>query len=146
MKLSLNELEEQIVDAGYKLTFARKSITDIFLRYNDSQLTAEDFYKLINDSHEKIGIATIYRTLSLLTELGILSKLNLDDTHSRYELKNEGVLKCYMVCKSCGQIIGVQKIPLYALFSDVNDYFEFEIDSMNIIVKGLCASCHIISK
>ena len=62
----------------------------MLLEHEEDHLSAEDIYLLVKDKAPEIGLATVYRTLELLSELKIIDKINFGDGVSRYDLRKEG--------------------------------------------------------
>ena len=79
------EFENILRDTGYKLTFPRKAVFDVLYNTKDRHLTASDVLVLAKKQKEDIGAATVYRTLSLFVEIGIVYEIDFDDGFSRYE-------------------------------------------------------------
>lgn len=80
-------------------------------------------------------MVTVYRTLDLLAELGLLRKLELGDG-PRYELAEDH--HHHLICESCGDISEFEECPLdlCQLPSD-----EFEVRSHSVEVYGKCTAC-----
>ena len=76
--------------ASYKLT-PREATVAVLLEHEEDHLSAEDVYLLVKEKAPEIGLATVYRTLELLTELKIVDKINFGDGVSRYDLRQEGL-------------------------------------------------------
>ena len=60
------------------------------LENEEDHLSAEDVYLLVKEKSPEIGLATVYRTLELLSELKVVDKINFGDGVSRYDLRQEG--------------------------------------------------------
>ena len=82
----MNVLKENLKQKGYKLTPQRRSIVDIIIENEGKHLTAEEIYDKVKRDCPEIGLATVYRTILLLEELGVISRLDLNDGCSRYEI------------------------------------------------------------
>src|SRR5699024_11565406 len=69
-------------------------------------LSAEEVFLLVKERAPEIGLATVYRTLELLSELTIIDKINFGDGVSRYDLRKEGVdhFHHHLVCMECGSV------------------------------------------
>jgi Fur family ferric uptake transcriptional regulator len=85
----------------------------------------------------EIGMATVYRTLDLLSELGLVRRMELGDG-SRYELAEDH--HHHMICESCGYISEFEECPV-----DLNRLLHvslgFELRSHSVEVYGRCAVC-----
>jgi len=113
--------------AGFRLTIPRQAILDVFSRASE-HLSAEDIYLKIHKNYPNVGLTTIYRTLDLLVEMGLLFKFDFGDGRARFELSQgpKGIRHHHhLVCSSCGRVI------------DYTDFIDDEIELLNQIEKGL---------
>ena len=83
---SMEILKEKLKETGFKITPQRRAIIEILLKNDSKHLSSEEIYDLVRVNCPEIGLATVYRTMQLLDEVGAISKLNLDDGCIRYEL------------------------------------------------------------
>jgi len=87
--MSAQELEQKCIEAGLKMTAPRKAVLSVLSHAHDHP-SVEDVYDRAKKMDPSISIATVYRTLSLLDELGLVYKHDFNDTdHARYEVNNE---------------------------------------------------------
>ncbi len=93
-------------ECGLKWTQTRQAIIDL-LHSKKGHLSAEEIFIEVKKLYPGIGLATVYRTLELLTELGILRKFDFKDGRARYEFiaGKETVEHYHLVCRICGKII-----------------------------------------
>jgi Fur family ferric uptake transcriptional regulator len=85
----------------------------------------------------QVGVVTIYRTLGLLSELGIVRRMDLGDG-PRYELAEDH--HHHLICESCGDISEFEECPLDSeRMSLVSS--EFKVRSHSVEVYGQCAAC-----
>lgn len=112
---------------GYRITLARQVILDLLAKV-DEHLSAEDIYIRIRAKHPNIGLTTVYRTLDILADLGLLYKFDFGDGRARYELA-EGPKGAYhhhhLVCTACKRVI------------DYTDFIDEEIELLRETEKGL---------
>jgi len=112
---------------GFRSTFTREIILET-LEATSEHLSPEDIYKKIKTYYSTIGLATVYRTLEILIELGLVNKLDFDDGRKRYELAENVSSKTHhhhLICISCRKII------------DYSDFLNDEIEFLNKIEKKL---------
>jgi|LSQX01.2.fsa_nt_gb Fur family ferric uptake transcriptional regulator len=130
---------------GYKTTVQRKILYEVLCENKDKHLSSEEIYELIKNRYPNIGIATIYRTLLLFEDIGLVYKHNFDDGFSRYEIlspySNEVHQHHHLLCKQCGKIIEVKEDLMNSLEEIIEKQYNFEI--LNHVVKftGICAQC-----
>ena len=82
-------IEKKCIDKGVKLTDQRKIIAKIMSSSNDHP-DVDELYKRVTKIDSKISIATVYRTVKLFEEVGILAKHEFKGGKARYEEVDEG--------------------------------------------------------
>ncbi|MEJ5165476.1 MAG: Fur family transcriptional regulator, partial [Thermoanaerobaculia bacterium] len=70
--------------SGFRMTLARDEIYKLLQR--ERHLSAEEIYFEIHKNYPNIGIATVYRTLNLLTDFGVIKRREFGDGKARYEI------------------------------------------------------------
>ena len=103
-------LKERLKSEGYKLTPQRRAILDTIIENQGKHLNTEEIYNLVKKKCPEIGLATVYRTLQLLDEISMISKLNIDDGCIRYELNTSenDHQHHHLICEVCNDIIEVE--------------------------------------
>ena len=79
---------EKLQNHGFRLTVAREIIIETLGNTNE-HLSAENIYMTVHPKHPAIGLTTIYRTLEILTQMGIVSKFEFGHGRAKYELSEE---------------------------------------------------------
>jgi Fur family ferric uptake transcriptional regulator len=140
---SIESLKENLKKEGYKLTPQRRAILNGIIKSEGSHLTAEELYDLVKSDCPEIGLATIYRTVQLLEEMGTIRKLDLDDGCSRYELNHEDETHQHhhLICKCCSRVIEVEGDLLDELESIVEKQYDFKIEDHSLKFYGVCDKC-----
>lgn len=139
----ISKLKENLKEKGYKLTPQRRAIVDIMIDNEGNHLTAEEIYDLVKNDCPEIGLATVYRTILLLVELGIISKIDLGDNCSRFELvhEEESHQHHHLICTDCGKILEVEGDLLENLESSIETKYEFQIKNHSLKFYGVCSEC-----
>ena len=88
MEERIEKIKQQLQSQGYKLTHQREATVRVLLENEEDHLSAEDVFMLVKDKAPEIGLATVYRTLELLSELHVVEKINFGDGVARYDLRN----------------------------------------------------------
>ena len=127
--MGLGAVVGKIRGRGYKATPQRLAVA--------RALAAEQHQSLeeIRARCPEVGLATIYRTLDLLSEIGAVRRLDLGDG-PRYELAEDH--HHHLICESCGMVTEFERCPL-----DLRRMrgMDFEIRSHTLEVYGRCAEC-----
>lgn len=133
-------LEDYIVQHNLKITKQRRAVLEAFLGSED-HVSAEELYKLVTEKEPKIGLATVYRTLSLLTQSGLASELDFGDGQKRYEHKFMHSHHDHMICTECGKIIEFSHPMIEKLQEEVAGRHGFKLTSHKLDLFGLCTEC-----
>ena len=102
---------------------------------------------MVRDYCPEIGLATVYRTIQLLSEVGLLSKLNLDDGCIRYEIrlnKDEKHNHHHLICEKCGKIIETKEDLLDGIEELIREQYKFNVSDHDIKFFGICEDCQKI--
>lgn len=91
-------------NVGLKVTLPRLKILQILESNADAHLSAEDIYRLLLESNEEIGLATVYRVLTQFEAAGLVVRHNFEGGHSVFELAS-GEHHDHMVCLETGKVI-----------------------------------------
>jgi Fur family peroxide stress response transcriptional regulator len=133
-----NPLISGLREAGAKLTAQRLAICN-WLRGNDSHPTVADVYQALCDDFPTMSLATVYNTLSLLTELDLIHEVGTaDDGSMRYDPKTAPHIN--LACRRCGRIIDVDGVDL-SHFEQLAPEYGFKVADVNIVLHGVCAEC-----
>lgn len=143
MTISYEELKEKLKLKGYKLTPQRKAILDVVIDNQGKHLSSEEIYDIVKVNCQDIGLATVYRTLTLLSELEVVSRIDLDDNCTRYELNTheDDHQHHHLICSNCGLILEVSGDRLDELEQKIELEYNFKIKDHKLKFYGLCENC-----
>lgn len=138
-----NELRERLRSSGYKFTGQRGAVLDVLLRHSGHHLSTDEIFNYVKADHPEIGIATVYRTLTLLQKIGVVIKLDLDDGLSRYELsrENEDHRHHHLICSKCGSVSEVEDDLLESLEAQILLKNGFLVTDHRVKFYGICSKC-----
>jgi Fur family ferric uptake transcriptional regulator len=130
---------------GLKLTAERRALFDeIFGRHE--HLEADELLVRLRTQHKKISRATIYRTLELLVDSGIVGRLRIGEAGYRYERLRAGDHHDHLICTQCGRVVEFFEPRIEALQDDVAGRHGFLLVSHSHQMRGVCRSCRPRSK
>ncbi|WP_017755664.1 ferric iron uptake transcriptional regulator [Calidifontibacillus oryziterrae] len=143
MESRIERIKKQLHSQSYKLTPQREATVRVLLEHEEDHLSAEDVYLLVKEKSPEIGLATVYRTLELLTELKIVDKINFGDGVSRYDLRTEGAAHFHhhLVCMECGAVDEIQEDLLGDVEKIVERDWHFIIKDHRLTFHGICHRC-----
>ena len=139
--LLLEKFQSILKENTLKFTKQRELVLK-FLYENDGHFTPEDIYNLLKQENPKIniGIATVYRTLSLLETSQIASSISFGVQGKKYEL---GLKKHHdhLICTKCGDIIEFFDETIEQRQEDIAKKFNFQMTDHTMKIVGLCENC-----
>ena len=125
---------------GLKATKQREEILHIFLSSPGHRNIAQ-IYAQVAKINPKIGYTTVYRTLKLLTRLGLATQRKFADGETRYERTSEGSHHDHLICLDCGKIIEFEDQALETLQNRIAQRHQFKPFHHRMELYGLCAQC-----
>jgi Fur family ferric uptake transcriptional regulator len=87
-----------------------------------------------------VNISTVYRTLELLQDIGLVTHTHFDDGVAQYHRAEEG-LHQHLVCRACGSEQELDLAVLEPLGAVLNERYGFEADLAHFALVGLCRAC-----
>lgn len=143
MEQRIERIKKQLHAKGYKLTPQREATLTVLLEREEDHLSAEEVFLLVKEKAPEIGLATVYRTLELLSELKIVDKINFGDGVSRYDLRKEGVehFHHHLVCMECGSVEEIIEDLLSDVEKIVEDEWQFQVKDHRLTFHGICKQC-----
>ncbi len=135
MNLLLKELSNRLEDKKIKPTFQRIKVLE-YLMNNPSHPTVDMIYKDLHSEIPTLSKTTIYNTLNLFLESGLVNLLNIEDNETRYDIVTE--THGHFKCEECGFISNFN-LEIEKIASD--DLTGFKITDRNVYFKGVCPKC-----
>lgn len=130
---------------GLKVTNQRIAILEVLEDRPGEHLTAEEIYGFVKEKYPDIGLATVYRTIQMLSELEVIDKLNLDDGFVRYEIgrqADEGRHHHHhLVCLGCHSVFTFEDDLLEVLEERIQDSVGFKVVDHEVKLYGYCKQC-----
>ncbi len=131
-----------ISDGGLKATKQREEIFNIFLK-SSGHKNLSQIYAQVAKVNPKIGYTTVYRTLKLLTRLGLAEERKFADGETRYEPIARGGHHDHLICLGCGKIIEFEDDAIEALQNRIADRYRFKIFHHRMELYGRCVECGV---
>jgi Fur family ferric uptake transcriptional regulator len=133
------KLQATLRQRGYRLTPQRRVILDAIERARH-HTTAEDVARRVSDKFAGVDASTVYRTLQLLEENGLVNHTHFDDGVTRWHLASLQPHQ-HLVCRSCGEEQEFELEVLDPLARRLRDRFGFHADLAHFAIAGLCRGC-----
>ena len=145
---SLKKTKTQLHESGFKLTPQREATLLVLLENEKDHLSAEEIYFFVKKKNADIGLATVYRTLEILTDIKIVDKISFDDGVARYDLRKEGATHFHhhLLCLECGNIEEIEEDLLREVEEIVEKDFSFFVKDHRLTFHGICRECQTVTK
>jgi Fur family ferric uptake transcriptional regulator len=138
----LSSMLSTLSERGIRLTRQRRIVAEI-LASASSHLNAEELLRLARERDSAIDRATVYRSLSLLKEQGLIDELDLlhleggEHFYERRKPKGHVHIGCY----SCGRILELETSLIQSLEAEIRRKTGFLPDSIRVEAHALCPAC-----
>ncbi len=126
---------------GHRAGGARRAIVELLGR-QDCCLTAQQIFDALRAEGRRVGIASVYRTLTELTGDGFVQRLDLGAGTARYEpIRPGGGHHHHLVCDDCGKVEAFADEALERALSEVEDRTGYSVAGHDVVLRGACADC-----
>ncbi|MEO5925929.1 MAG: transcriptional repressor [Bryobacteraceae bacterium] len=138
-------IEQTLKDRGVRLTRQRRVLLDL-IDTSGKHLDADTLYNMAKEKDSKLNRVTVYRTLKMLKESGLVDELDLahfEGEKHYYEtrLKRE---HAHIICLRCGRVEEFFGEQLNAVKGSVASQFGFEIVFARTEIGGYCSHCQVL--
>lgn len=131
-----------VPDLGTRRTRQRDALVGL-IRAASGPLSVPELMEQANAGAERVGIATVYRTVKLLSESGQVRAVTLPDGGTRYERAALGHHH-HFHCRQCDRVFDLDLCPVHLHAGDLPA--GFAVESHEVTLLGLCADCAVPRK
>ncbi len=124
---------------GFKLTPQRRAVLDVIARSHE-RLTPAAIYERVYEEYPGIGLVTVYRTIDILTELGLICEVHSGGNCRSY-LTRPDEHHHHLICSDCGSVVDFPHCDLSGLEEKLSRDTGFEIESHLLEFLGRCRNC-----
>jgi Fur family transcriptional regulator, ferric uptake regulator len=137
----LREIVQKLRSSGHKVTPQRITIIKSFMQ-NKELLTPSALFEKVHDSDPEIGEVTVYRTLNILADLGLVCMIHTgENTHSYVSRPPEH--HGHLICSGCGKVIDFTNCNVIDLEKRLTAETGFRIEDHRLDFFGRCRECSI---
>ena len=124
--------------SGYRVTPQRQLVLEAVTRLEHA--TPEEIYTDVRHTARGVNVSTVYRTLELLEQVGLVTHTHLGHGAPRYHLAAEAQ-HVHLVCRECERVTQLDPAAVSSLVTALDAEQGFETDVGHLTVFGRCASC-----
>lgn len=132
---------EILKDREIRITAQREAILELLISNRGKHLDAEDIHDLLV-SEKRTGLATVYRTLDLFENKGLVTKLLVEGSPARYEyLSPDRPVHHHLVCLICGRVQEIDGSCLECMKQTIARTRDFKVGEKPVRIYGYCGTC-----
>jgi Fe2+ or Zn2+ uptake regulation protein len=144
MKSNAN-LAAAVRGRGLKLTRQRQLILEV-LESSRGHPDAETVYVRARERDARIGIATVYRTLALLKQLGLAEEHNLGEDHGHFEAVDKAKPHFHFTCAKCGKVVEFESDQILRTTQSLCRKKGLLVTDIHLHFSGFCRQCRPAGK
>ncbi|MGH3414202.1 MAG: Fur family transcriptional regulator [Marmoricola sp.] len=130
--------QQRLRQSGHRLTPQRELVLGAVEQLRHA--TPDEVYAEVRQHSSSINLSTVYRTLELLDEIGLIHHAHLSDRAPTYHAAS-GHEHAHLVCRGCRRVISLDREEAEAALGEVAAQHDFRPDYGHLTVFGLCADC-----
>lgn len=143
--MAIEGIRDSLKERGIRLTRQRQILLDLIDKSGE-HLDAERLYNLARLEDPKLNRVTVYRTLKLLKQGGLVDELDLmhlggDQHYYETRMKQE---HAHVICLRCGKVEEFFGEPLQRLRRQIEDHFGFSVLIARTEIGGYCSHCQVL--
>ena len=130
---------ETLRKRGYRLTPQRHMILSV-IQEAEEHLSIDQITERVQQHNPNVSLSTVYRTLELLRELGLVRENHLPGEQPHYEAA-EGTAHHHLVCRGCRAVIHLDDTLLGDLHEALQSKYHFHGLTLDLVAAGYCDAC-----
>lgn len=134
--------KQELRRAGLKITLPRVKILEILENSKQRHLSAEEVYRLLIESGDDVGLATVYRVLTQFESAGLVSRHNFEGNTAVYEV-NHGEHHDHLVCVKCSRVEEFVDKEIESRQVEIAANAGFKMTDHALNIYGLCRDCQV---
>src|SRR4030042_6693591 len=140
MVFTRNKIASILREHGYKITPQRRAVLNVISLSHD-HLTPAAIYEKIHHEHPKVGLVTVYRTLDILADLGLICEVHAGGNCRSYLMRRPSEHHHHLICSDCGAVVDFTDCDLSKLEQRLSRETSFDIEGHLLEFTGRCRNC-----
>ena len=131
----------ELSGAGFRSGGARRAVVE-HLGRQDCCLSAQEIFDALRAGGRPVGIASVYRVLEVLSELGLVQRLDVGGGVTRYEpALPTGEHHHHLICDDCGRVRAFTDEPLERALARLGPRIGHAVGAHDVVLRGTCSDC-----
>jgi Fur family ferric uptake transcriptional regulator len=132
--------QRELQRAGHRAGGARDEVLGLLAR-QDCCLSAQDIHGRLRSRGRRVGLASVYRALDVLTQLRLVHRVDVGGTACFEPADPSGEHHHHAICDRCGKMEAFEDPQLERLLEDVADRLGYEAGGHDLVLRGACPDC-----
>ncbi len=124
---------------GYRLTPQRTLVLEA-VEESSGHVSVEEIFDRVRARFPRVNLSTIYRTLDLLEQIGMVTKSDLGAGRVQYH-RSDDANHHHLVCQRCGGIVDLDENEFAPIWERLEERYNFKIFQRHMAIFGECARC-----
>lgn len=125
-------------------TNQKKIIINLLKENNDHHLNIDEMQEILKEKNESVSRATLYRTLDLLVNSGVVRKYVIGESEKacfQYIDDDECHNHIHLVCEKCGKLFHLDCDKFHDIIDHIEDEHGFSVSQSRLVLYGICKEC-----
>jgi Fur family ferric uptake transcriptional regulator len=135
----MGRLSDSLRQLGYRGTVQRDVILEA-VESIDGHISMDDLYQRVHERFPQVNLSTIYRTMELLEEVGLVRHAHFHDGVTKWHRADE-IVHQHLVCERCHSETDLDLGLVDPLTSEIRDHYGFAANLTHFVITGVCRDC-----
>lgn len=135
-----NQITATLRDRGFKVTPQRLAIYET-LRQTKSHPSAEMIFQQLQPHYPTMSLATVYKTIEILKEIGLIQVLNVGEDSFRYDADVDN--HPHVRCMKCGRVDDVMGVESEEFIDLISKHTSYQLTGQQFYFYGVCPKCQL---
>lgn len=140
MRFTEKRLTALLRQRGYRLTPQRRAVVRV-IAVSPDHLTPAAIYDRVRQEYLGIGLVTVYRTLAILAELGLICEVHAGGNCRSYLMRKPIGHHHHLICSECGTVVDFTDCDLKRMEERLSRVTGFKVGGHLLEFLGLCPAC-----
>ena len=136
----IDHARAELAGAGHRAGGARAAVLDL-LAAQDCCLSAQEIFDRLRESDRSVGLASVYRTLDLLTGMHLVHRVDVGGVACYEPAAPGGEHHHHAICDGCGAVSAFEDPGLERAIHELAERIRYRVDAHDVVLRGLCPSC-----
>ncbi|HEX8101562.1 MAG TPA: Fur family transcriptional regulator [Solirubrobacteraceae bacterium] len=130
----------ELARAGLRTGGARAEVVGL-LAEQGCVLSAQAIHERLREADRRVGLASVYRALDVLTTLKLVHRLDVDGTACYEPADPSGEHHHHAICRHCGRMSAFEDPALETLIDELGRRLGYAVDAHDVVLRGACPDC-----